>query len=368
MRRILQITGTMDRAGAETMIMNLYRYIDKTKFQFDFLYFTARVCHFDKEIEDLGGKIYRISESNALKRMFATIKLLKENEQWEIIHSHTLFSNAFHVYAAYKAGVKRRITHSHNTNSPSKNALFDSIYCFLSRRMQAKFATDFIACSKKAGEFMFPNKENVEIIQNAIDSEKFALISETNTNYIKTNFNVNEEVLILIQVGRLHEQKNYHFSIKIAQSLKKMGVAFKYFFVGDGTLRSNLEDKVIQLGLIDEIIFLGVRNDIACLMAGSDLMLMPSLYEGFGVVLIEAQAVGIPSLVSNTIPKDSDVNLGLLNFFSLEEAPEKWAKKSLEIIRARKTIDKSIRLEALKEMSFDIRTNIQRIERLYEYV
>ena len=144
MQRILHITGNMDRAGAETMIMNLYRVIDRKQFQFDFLYFTNKKCDYDDEILKLGGKIYRVLGKNPLDRMKKTIKLLKNNQQWDTVHAHMLFNNAFHIYAAYRAGVSQRISHSHSTSNSSKNKIVDKLYNSFSRNIQYSYSSILI--------------------------------------------------------------------------------------------------------------------------------------------------------------------------------------------------------------------------------
>src|SRR5690554_3732277 len=321
MKRILHIVGTMDRAGAETMIMNLYRAINKTQFQFDFLYFTNKKCDFDEEIESLGGQIYRVLEKNPFKRMLKTESLLKNNIHWDTVHAHNLFSNAFHVYAAYKAGVKQRITHIHSNSTPGNNSLKTSIYHFLSRKIQSKYATNFVACTPAVGSYVFPNKRNVQILKNSIDTEYFVRIGQEYKNYLRNQFNLDQDTLVLLQLGRLNAPKNHEFSIQISRVLKRNKIKHKLFFAGEGALLNSLKEQVKTFDLENEIIFLGLRSDVAHLLAGSDLLIMPSIYEGFGLVLIEAQATGIPSLISNTIPPDADVGLGLIHVNSLDESP-----------------------------------------------
>jgi glycosyltransferase EpsF len=356
----------MDRAGAETMIMNLYRVIDKSQIQFDFLYFTSKKCDFDEEIESLGGKIYRILESNPLTRMLATKNLLLKNTQWETVHAHNLFSNAFHMYAAYRAGVKQRITHSHNTSAPNINKIIDSIYRITSRKIQSRYATNFLACTPAAGKYLFPNKRNVQVLKNSIDSEHFVKTGEEHQDYLRKQFNINDDTLVLLQLGRLNSQKNHQFSLKIAFELKRKKAKFKLFFAGEGSLLRQLEEQVKGLNLENEIKFLGLRTDVANLLAGSDLMLMPSLYEGFGVVLIEAQATGIPSLISDTIPSDSDIGINLIKTQSLEESAEIWAKRIIEILKENLATEKGKRFLKLREFGYDHHTSAQVLFELYK--
>lgn len=364
MKRVLHIIGSMDRAGAETMVMNLYRELNKEKFQFDFLYFTSKKCDFDDEIEKTGGRIYRIIEKNPFKRMRVTKELLIQNPQWEIVHCHTLLSNAFHLYAAHQANVKKRISHSHSTKDTSKNFLLKNIYPWFSRRIQTRFATDFIACGKEAGTYLFPKVKNVQILQNAIDVKKFADIASQNKEYLRNKFNFNKSTIILIQIGRFTKVKNHDFSLKIAEELVQQNINFHLFFVGQGPLEQAIKEKVNKHNLSKNITFLGLRKDIPRLLGGSDLLLMPSFHEGFPVVLVESQACGTPALISDNIAKEVDLNIDLINFESLSNQPKIWVKKIEKIIQKPKNNIDS-RYDILKKEGFDVKTNIKFLENLY---
>ena len=363
MKRILQIVGTMDRAGAETMVMNLYRAIDKTKFQFDFIYFTNKKCDYDDEIENLGGKIYRVLAKNPIHRMNELTVLLKQNPQWEIVHAHTLLSIGFHLLAAKRAGVKKRIAHAHSTND-GKKSLLGKLYKFLSLQLLAHYTTNYIACGKAAGDFLFPNQKDIQIIPNSIDIRMFAEVSDTGKMDLRNEFQLIKDTLILIQLGRLIDVKNHVFTLAIAQELKDLNVKFKLFFAGQGDLKEDLEQQAKEKGLEQDIIFLGLRTDIPQLLAGSDLMLMPSLYEGFPVVLVESQAAGIPALIADTISPEVDLGTDLVYFESLESSAGIWVQRIQQILEL-KRMNSEERLEKLQQAGFDIYTNAKRLEKLY---
>lgn len=364
MKRILHITGGMNRAGAETMIMNLYRAIDRNRFQFDFVYFTDEKCDFDDEIKELGGGIYRIEASNPFKRMRLLRELLQNNPQWETVHCHTLFSNAFHLYAAYKAGVKQRIAHSHNTSDQSKNKLVSKIYQGLSRKFQAKYATDFVACGIEAGKFLFPTVAKVKIIPNSIDTEKFSEIAKENKNYLRDQYQLDQNTIIILQLGRFTEQKNHFFTLEVASALKTDNIDFKLFFAGHGKLEKGVKEKAEEMALADKLIFLGLRRDVPQLLGGSDVMLMPSIHEGFPVVLVESQTAGTPALISDSIADEVDLRVGLVEFKSLENSPTSWAKRLIQFNRKQIVADKN-RIAVLKTRGFDIFSNAKLLEHLY---
>ena len=364
MERVLHIIGKMDRAGAETMVMNLYRTIDRKCFQFDFVVFTKDKGDFDVEILSLGGKIYTLVESNPILRMLALKNLLIKHPEYKIVHTHTLFSNAFHLWAAKIANVPYRIAHSHNTSASSKGKLIDFIYRNVSRKIINKYATHFIGCGNAAAKFLFPTQKEVMFLPNSIETKKFAKIGKTHKDYLNNEFNVDESYLKIIQVGRLQHVKNPFFSIKIAEKLKEKNVKFKMFFVGQGDLYNTLNDVINIKNLSSEVFLLGVRSDIPELMAGADVLLMPSLHEGFPVVLVESQSVGIPALIADTISPEVDLDVNLIEFESLDYNVIDWANK-LIALKTKEKINQELRLQKLEVQGFDIHSSAKLLINLY---
>jgi len=365
MKRILHIIGKMDRAGAESMIMNLYRVMDKDVFQFDFVIFTDEKGDFDDEIIALGGKLYRLLDTNPVKRMFALKKFLLNHAEYKIVHCHMLFSNAFHIMAAKMANVPVRIAHSHNTKNRSKGRMVDLLYYTVSRFIIQKLGTHFIVCGKAAAGFLFPGQKNVLILPNSVDTVAMAAVRATSTNYWIKEFDVDRHILKIIQVGRLETVKNHRFSLRLAGHLKAAGISFRMMLVGQGEKFYELDRDIESNGLKNQVLLPGIREDIPQLMGGADVMLMPSLHEGFPVVLVESQAVGLPALIADTISPEVDLGVGLVVFLSLDEDLEKWVE-ALKYL-SRKSIMKSAeRLEILKEKGFDISSNAIVLTELYE--
>jgi len=363
-KRILHIIGKMDRAGAETMVMNLYRTIDRSQFQFDFVVFSDEKGDYDEEIILLGGKIYMIAESNPIKRMVALKKLLLVNPEYQIVHCHTLFSNAFHLWAAKLANVPYRIAHSHNTSDQSKSKLVSTVYQNLSRKLIKKYATSYIGCGAAAAKFLFPQQKEVLFLPNAVDTNYFSQIGAIDKNYINNKFNTTNDCLKIIQVGRLQSVKNHIFSIKIVKELKRKGINFKLLFVGDGDLLSLIRETIEKENLNNQLLLLGVRDDIPQLMAGADVMLMPSLYEGFPVVLVESQSVGLPALISDTISPEVDLDVNLIEFESLDSNITDWTEKLISLKTTEK-INNQLRLQKLAEQGFDIHSSAKLLTNLY---
>ena len=364
MQRILHIVGKMDRAGAETMIMNLYRALDKTKFQFDFLVFSPEEGDYDIEIKELGGRIYVINASNPIQRLIKIVSFLKSNKQYTIVHAHTLLSIGFHLLAAKLAGVKQRIAHAHSTNDAKNTTVLGKLYKQFSLRLINHCATHYLACGNEVAQFLFPWRKNILILPNSIDLHLFSQIKCNAKSYLTESFQLKDEYLKIIQIGRLIEIKNHKFSLQIASSLKEKGVPFKMFFIGQGELYEEIDIEIRNRNLSNEVILTGVRNDISKIMSGADIMIMPSLHEGFPVVLVEAQAIGLPSLVSDSVANEVDLNVGLVEFESLESDVQDWTKKIIEMVEKPKESSEKI-VQVLSEKGFDSKNNAVVLENVY---
>lgn len=360
MIRVLHIVGKMDRAGAETMLMNLYRHIDRTQIQFDFITFTKDKGGYDDEIRALGGKIIPLSASNSVQRMFELKAFLKKHSEYKTVHCHVLLNNAFHLIAAKQAGVKHRISHSHNTSNGEMRGI-KKLYELWAKKLINSLSTHKISCGKEAAKYLFNTTERVWLLNNAIDLEKYLEIAKNNKEYWSTLRKV--KGLKLIQVGRLNDVKNHQFSLEIAKNLKNKGVEFTFFIVGQGPLESFLKAKVKEYSLTDCVYFLGVRDDVPELMAGANLMLMPSLHEGFPVVLVESQAIGIDTIASSNISSEVDLGLDLIEFQDINFVDD-WVST---ILNWKKSIQSSGRIfSLLKGKGFDVKSNAEDLKDYYK--
>lgn len=364
MKRILHIVGGMNRAGAETMLMNLYRKLDTSKYQFDFVYFQDSKCDYDDEIIELGGRIFRIKNSNPISRTLNLTKLIKKEKPFHAVHCHMLFSNAFHVLSAYFSNIDMRIAHSHNTSDVNSKTFFGRLYQKISREMMRKFSTHFIACGDAAGEFLFPNNTNIKHLLNAIDVEEFSNNRITNRNFLKEEFNLGHDTIVITQIGRISPVKNHNFTINLAEYLVQKGHEFVVAIVGTGQLENKLFELVQEKNLNNYVKFLGIRSDIPNILAGTDVMIMPSFHEGFPVVLVESQATGVPSLISSNISSEVDMGLNLVNFANLDDGFSIWEIKLLEILK-QKSLSSSERLEILSNKGFNINRSVKKLELIY---
>lgn len=358
MRRVLHIIGKMDRAGAETMLMNLYRSIDRSKFQFDFVTFTTEKGDYDEEILSLGGKIIPIVAKDSVGRMVELYRFLKIHPEYKIVHSHVLLNNAFQLAAASLAGVKMRISHSHNTSNGGKGAIV-SAYEKLAKKTINRLATHKIACGSEASTYLYGDDDNVIILPNAVDVKAI----QKTVNESRKNSPFDSNVINIIQVARFMPVKNHAFVLDIAAALQAKQTNFVIHLVGDGQLRTQIEEQVTNRKLTDHIKFWGLRTDVIELMANADLMVLPSLYEGFPVVLVESQAAGLSSLISDTVAKEVDLGLGLVEFLPIDNA-ELWAERIKNFVKLNLSDEKIFK--TLSHQGFDIHQNVIELQQLYE--
>lgn len=361
MIRVLHIVGKMDRAGAETMLMNLYRHIDRTQVQFDFITFTTDQGDYDDEILALGGRLFPILANNSIDRMFKLTSFLKQHSEYQIVHSHMLLNNAFHLLASKRAGVPHRISHSHSTSN-DKSGIIANVYERLAIYLNKNLSTKKIACGEEAAEYLFKSSKNVWILKNAIDLQLYNEISLSNKNYWETIKSDLKELKI-IQVGRLNEVKNHNFSLEIARKLKEQGVSFTFFIIGQGPLEDSIRKNVQDYALEENVFLLGVRNDVPNLMAGADVMLMPSLHEGFPVVLVESQAIGLKAIISTNISEEVDLGVNLINFNKLSNI-DAWIEDLKNVNSLHLNLSQNIK--TLSIYGFDIKSNAIELQKMYK--
>lgn len=364
---VLQVVSTMNCGGAETMLMNIFRNIDKEKFQFHFLYYTNETCYFDEEIKSLGGIIHRINNIKELGviKIINNLSQLIKAQSIDVIHAHTSLSIGVVMYAAKRADVPIRVAHSHTTVDPRKSTFKRNIYNFVMRSLIRKYSTHYLMCGSEAGTFLFGSTclRNTKLFPNAIDLSEYA-VPENNIQVTKNTLSLFNNTLIIGQVGSFKETKNHKFSLEIASKLREKGINFKMLFAGEGELMEECIEYSKHLGLDNNILFLGNRADIPTLMNIFDVLIMPSLYEGLPVTLVEAQAAGLSCVVSNNISMESDFGLNLVEFLSLEESKEIWVKKIIEASKKEK-VDKNLINESIKNRGYAIEESVRLVSDIY---
>ncbi|MGW5983729.1 glycosyltransferase family 1 protein [Bacillus mycoides] len=349
--RVLHVVVNMNRGGAETLIMNLYRNIDRSKVQFDFL--TCKEGVFDEEVVKLGGKIHRIpyvTDVGHRGYIKALNTFFSSHPQYKIVHSHMDKMSGFVLRSAKKAGIPVRIAHSHSTSS--EGGTIAKVYKWYAGAFIIPCATHFLACSIAAAQWLFPDRASTtEIFKNGIECAKFAFSSEIREQ-VRKELKLHEDAFVIGHVGRFAYPKNHTFLIDIFAQLIESRPKSILLLVGDGPLRVEMEKKAEKLNLTNRVKFLGIRSDINRLLQAFDIFVFPSIYEGLPVTLIEAQGAGLPCVISDNITQDVDLGLDLVEQCSLLDVRE-WIGK-LQSIADRK-ISRSIAQFVLAEKGYDIK-------------
>lgn len=327
--RVAQIVGKVVIGGVDSVVMNYYRHIDKSRVQFDFFMDGYDNSLLDEEIQDLGGRIIKLEpyEKSMKINTQQCYKAFVENN-YNIVHSHLNTLSVFPLSAAWKAKVPVRIAHNHSTTSKGefkRNLMKNGL-----RPFSKTFATHYATCSKYAGEWLFGkstyNQGKVRLIRNAVDLSLFS-IDPLARNKIRTEFGL-ENNFIVGHVGRFVFPKNHEFIIEVFAEVYKENSNARLLLVGVGELEEDARKQVASLGLQQVVIFTGLRRDIPDFLNAFDLFFLPSRYEGLPVVGMEAQACGLPCLMSDKVPPDVAIT-PLVDFFPLASPVSEWAHKVL---------------------------------------
>ena len=363
MKRILQIVDCMDLGGIQAFIMNTYRGLVGRGIQFDFIVFHERKQFYEDEIRSLGGKIFKLPSrrDGIFKSRRALKKFFQTHKEYDVVHYQTSsLSFIDPLSIAYRCHVPIRIVHSHSTNAPG-NKLHYYVHHWNKLKIH-KIANYYFACGKLAEEWMYSGSKcqnDVQIINNGIDVNKFCF-NESVRNEVRAELGLSDEYVIG-HVGRFSQVKNHKFLIDIFEKIctnndKKVKPLLLLVGVGE------LQEEIIQIcktkKIYENVIFLGARNDVHRLLQAMDAFVLPSIYEGFPVSAIEAQAAGLPCFLSDSITKDSKLKTNV-HMISLHDTAEQWAFKILE------NTDRIVENEVLFQMGYDLGTTLQKLEEVY---
>lgn len=371
MDKILHVVGGMYKAGTETMLMNIYRKIDRNKVQFDFLYFTDEDTYYDDEILNLGGKIIR---ANSIKStgIFNSIKEVKDiilnNGPYKAIHAHTLFNCGIVMAAAKKAGVDIRISHAHTT-ADDESSLIRKIYVYIMRTLILHNSTVLLSCSDLAAKYLYgdgilSSKKHISF-PNLIDYESILNTKIEDINNFKLENSIKEDEIVIGHIGSLKKIKNQQYILHIVKYMKDNGIKVKLFLVGGGENKQELEQLAYSLDINNQVILTGVRDDINVILKCFDIFVFPSIFEGLGLVLLEAQSAGLPCIVSEAIQPEADLGLGLFTRLNLSDGVEIWAKNITENFKYKETDKKKI-IDAIDKNGYSVEKCISKLLAIYE--
>ena len=359
----------MNRGGAESMIMNYYRNIDKQKIQFDFLVHRHEEGAFDKEILDLGGKIYRLKPINPFtpSKYYTELRsFFNKHTEYTIVHSHLNTFSCFPLKIAREYKIPFRIAHAHIaiddfkfkylwSGKESLKETFKKIIKFQLKKRIHKYSSHNFSCGKKAGKWLFGKDSQFTVMNNAIDANQFTYNDLVSKQY-KRKYGL-ENKLVVGHIGRFTSQKNHSFLLKIFQNLLQKKQDCQLVLIGDGPLRETIIEEAKNLSVYDNTCFLGVQSDVPNLYQMFDVFVFPSFYEGLPVTLIEAQSAGIKVLASDTIT--DEVNLtNEIQFVSIKKSAAYWADKILEMYPYKKNNNYIM----IKNGGYDIEANTKKYQ------
>lgn len=357
MIRVLQVATYMGRGGLESMIMNYYRHIDREKVQFDFLVHRQERAAFDDEIESLGGRIYRLPRLVPWSKSYLTAlnQFFEEHPEYKIVHVHQDCLSSVILKVAAQHNIPVRIAHSHNS-SQDKNLKYPVKLWY--KRFIPQYATNLFACGKDAGDWMFGGA-SYQIINNAIDVAAYTY-DPTKRQEMRRQLGLENDFTIG-HVGRFNQPKNHPFLIDIFAALLKKEPNAVLLLVGGGEGMSQIREKAQKLGIAEHVHFLGVRSDVADLMQAMNVFVFPSLYEGLPVTMVEAQAAGLPCIISDKVPPECILTEGLVDVLPLSAEPEIWAAKILE----KKNLPRTDHRNEIAAHGFDITTEAVKLQEFY---
>ena len=314
--KILAVFGSLQRGGAETMYMNLYRNIDHDKYQIDFLVKEHTVDGYEEEVRACGSRIFLVQSAKE-KGVWGFVKgvekAIRENGLYDVVHSHVNCLSGLVLLGAWKAGVPLRIAHSHNTHfsvSP-QNA-------FAGKLLIRFFANRRISCGIEAGKALFLRKKSV-LLPNGINTDRFLPGDMEAKRDLKSGLKLNNDKKYIVHIGRFDKQKNHIFLLRMFAELLKSASDYHLLLLGDGPLLNEMKQQASTLHIGQFVSFLGSVPNANEYLRAADLFVLPSLFEGLPVSAVEAQCASLPCLLSSEITTEADLGLGLVSFVPLQE-------------------------------------------------
>jgi len=363
--KILHVVYAMNLGGIESWLMHLYREVIKEDIQFDFLVFTKQHAIFDDEIRKFGGEIlYGAHYKNPLLLIFKSYRIIKKRK-YDAVHIHNI-QGAFSIFIASKlAGIENIIFQAHNdfNRKLSTTGFVEKLYLKISKKLLFPLIKTKVAVSQLAGKSYFPNSAYHYIPIG----EDFSVYSKKDIVLSKKQFNFFESDIVITHVGRFFPPKNHCFIINIFKELVKFNQNnVKLLLVGTGPLQKKIEKKIVDYNLQDKVLILGNRTDIPNILNDlTNVFLFPSLYEGLGLVMVEAQAAGIPVVCSETIPDEGIIIPELVKKVSLNVPAKEWAKIIINHFEKNKEYSKDYALTQILNSEFNIKSSISKLKELW---
>ena len=331
--KILFFPGLFTSGGVEAVVMNIFRNIDKEKFCIDFCVPRDYAGQHDEEVKSFGSKVIaipRIKQVGIIKYIKIVKGIIEKNGPYHVVHVHSIHNGVYSIIASYFAGIRKRIYHVHNTDDPSlKNIKFPNLYRLLTRKLIKIFCTNYLACGEEAANYVYGRKNNkVEIINNALDLDIFEPKTPDYSEEIKKYYKAD---IIIGNAARFTDVKNQFFLIDLLYEFNKVNKKSILLLAGEGPTRQRCEEYAKELGVRDNVDFLGNLKNMPDFYNKLDVFVLPSLHEGLPVSVLEAQACGIPCIISKNITTECDLGLNIVDSISLDESLEVWVSKTERI-------------------------------------
>lgn len=353
--RVLQVYPQLNNAGTEMVIMNLYRNIDRNKVQFDFL--VQEMGELDPIVKKMGAQIYQIPCDKKYKENLK--KFFEKHKEYDVVHTHMHKAMGSVLKEAANAGVPCRIAHSHNARTDLPN--FIKFYKMITGYKIEKYATHFLACSEEAAQWLFPRKHKMSVVwKNAIEMERF-VFSEEIRKKIREELGIPATANVICHVGRFAEQKNHKRIISILNDIMNSDQNIYAVLVGVGPLL----DEIKQMAQTSKIKFLGNRTDVPDILCAADLFLFPSLYEGLGIVAIEAQTSGLYCIASTNVPESADLGTGCFQRINLSEDNKKWEEAIQTYLKKVGIEERRKKALSALETEYNIEVIAKKVEKFY---
>lgn len=363
--KVLQVFASLDMGGAECRMMDVYRYIDKQKIQFDFVTLQEGTQYFENEIESLGGKVIKIPSPRkvGVRNHISALRACMRSGGYNAVHAHTSYHCGIVMFAAHKEGIPVRITHA-RTNDSIQRDIKTKAYIAFGRALINRYSTNKLAISEASGRFVFGHN-NFEIVPNSIDLDLYENICENEINDVRKEFNLSVEQIVIGHVGRFDRFKNQRFVIDVFLDYLKEKPQSRLVLIGDGELKEELQQYSKEHKIDSKIIFTGVRSDIPLWMNLFDVLLFPSVIEGLGGVVLEAQAAGTPAVISDNVPDSVDVGLNLIKRLSLDADKSSWINEINDSLVMAKPKQDLIR-NCFDESGYSLASSAKRYVEIYK--
>jgi len=362
--RILRVVWSMGLGGIETTAMHLLRGMNRDRFQTDFLYVEPEASVYDEEIRSLGSAILLCPKENLLTFSWNFPRILKQRGPYDVVHSHLALFTGIVLMLAHTCGVPIRVAQAHSDYA--QRFLHRRPYqVWLNRFLIRHHATTALANSRRAAESYYGPEyasTHARVLLQGRDFRPYA--TSVDRAAIRDELGIPANAFVVGHVGRMNEVKNQRFAVQVFDMVARRVPGARMIFVGDGPLRTQVEKDVAQAGLTERVVFAGTRLDVPRLLCGAvDAFLFPSLYEGIGTAVVEAQAAGLPCVITDTLPEELDLVRPLVTRVALADSPALWAEAILATHPV--PVTRETALETVMRSAFRTEYQMEMLERVY---